>query len=225
MVDQRLLDEMYAKRGYLFEWQVLLAQEAPEFMRAFDATWTQVNTDRPGGLAAQKYRELVYSPQSASLLGEDTVAKNHMHKALDAGATRTELIDAILVAWTPSGSRTLIHGLRAVVDVSAGTGRVRPARRGIPHLGPARARRIAPTWRTNGEPESQRRIRCSERQAIPRSRVDRRALSLSTSRRCSTSMTIIRRRPGRFFDEKGHELFHIVALAVLGLESRTTSRI
>ena len=115
MVDQALLDEMYAKRGYLFEWQVLLADEAPEFMRAFDATWTQVNTDRPGGLP-MKYRELVYSA-AASVLGEDTVAKNHMHKALDAGATRTELIDAILVAWTPSGSRTLIHGLRAVVDV------------------------------------------------------------------------------------------------------------
>lgn len=115
MVDQQLLDEMYAKRGYLFEWQVLLAEEAPDFMRAFDETWTQVNTDREGGLPA-RYRELVYAA-SASVLGEDTVAKNHMHKALDAGATRTELIDAILVAWTPSGSRTLIHGLRAVVDV------------------------------------------------------------------------------------------------------------
>jgi len=115
MTDQDLLDEMFAKRGYLFEWQVLLAAEAPEFLRAFDATWTQVNTDRPNGLP-EKYRELVYAA-AASVLGEDTVAKNHMHKALDAGATRTELIDAILVAWTPSGSRTLIHGLRAVVDV------------------------------------------------------------------------------------------------------------
>lgn len=115
MTDQSLLDEMYAKRGYLFEWQVLLAQEAPDFMRAFDATWTEVNTDRPGGLP-RRYRELVYAA-AASVLGEDTVAKNHMHKALDSGATQTELIDAILVAWTPSGSRTLIHGLRAVVDV------------------------------------------------------------------------------------------------------------
>jgi alkylhydroperoxidase/carboxymuconolactone decarboxylase family protein YurZ len=115
VTDRALLDEMYAKRGYLFEWQVLLAEEAPDFLRAYDATWTEVNTDRPNGLAA-KYRELVYAV-SASVLGEDTVAKNHMHKALDAGATRTELIDAILVAWTPSGSRTLIHGLRALVDV------------------------------------------------------------------------------------------------------------
>ena len=115
MTDQALLDEMYAKRGYLFEWQVLLAQEAPEFLRAFDATWTEVNTDRSGGLEA-KYRELVYA-SVASVLGEDAVAKNHMHKALDAGASRTELIDAILVAWTPTGSRTLIHGLRAVVEV------------------------------------------------------------------------------------------------------------
>jgi alkylhydroperoxidase/carboxymuconolactone decarboxylase family protein YurZ len=124
VVDQDLIDEMYAKRGYLFEWQVLLAEEAPEFLRAFDATWTQVNTDRPGGLPA-KYRELVYAA-TASVLGEDTVAKNHMHKALDGGATRTELIDAILVAWTPSGSRTLIHGLRAVVDVLRERGEYEP---------------------------------------------------------------------------------------------------
>lgn len=124
MADQELLDEMYAKRGYLFEWQVLLAEEAPDFLRSFDATWTQVNTDRPNGLAA-KYRELVYAA-TASVLGEDTVAKNHMHKALDAGANRTELIDAILVAWTPSGSRTLIHGLRCVVDVLKERGEYEP---------------------------------------------------------------------------------------------------
>lgn len=114
-MDQAFVDEMYAKRGYLFEWQVLLADEAPEFLRAYDSTWTAVNTDRPNGLPA-KYKELVYAV-SASVLGEDTVAKNHMHKALDAGATRAELIDGLLVAWTPSGSRTLIHGLRSLVDV------------------------------------------------------------------------------------------------------------
>lgn len=115
MPDRELLDAMYEKRGYLFEWQVLLAEEAPEFLRTFDATWTQVNTDRPNGLPA-KYRELVYSTV-ASVLGEDAVAKNHFHKALDHGATRQELIDALLVAWTPSGSRTLIHGLRTLVEV------------------------------------------------------------------------------------------------------------
>lgn len=124
MVDQTLLDEMYAKRGYLFEWQVLLAEEAPEFLRAFDATWTEVNTDREDGLSAG-YRELVYATV-ASVLGEDAVAKNHMHKALDHGVTRTELIDAILVAWTPSGSRTLIHGLRALVDVLTERGEYTP---------------------------------------------------------------------------------------------------
>jgi alkylhydroperoxidase/carboxymuconolactone decarboxylase family protein YurZ len=124
MVDGALLNEMYEKRGYLFEWQVLLAEEAPEFLRAFDATWSQVNTDRADGLPA-KYRELVYATV-ASVLGEDTVAKNHMHKALDHGATRTELIDALLVAWTPSGSRTLIHGLRCLVDVLTERGDYEP---------------------------------------------------------------------------------------------------
>jgi alkylhydroperoxidase/carboxymuconolactone decarboxylase family protein YurZ len=115
MADGSLLDEMYEKRGYLFEWQVLLAAEAPEFLRAFDATWSEVNADRAEGLP-RRYRELVYATV-ASVLGEDAVARNHMHKALDEGATRAELIDALLVAWTPSGSRTLIHGLRCLVEV------------------------------------------------------------------------------------------------------------
>lgn len=114
-MDRELLDEMFAKRGYLFEWQVMLAEAAPEYLRAFDATWSEVNRDRPGGLAA-KYRELVYAT-TASVLGEDVVAKNHMHKAFEAGATRQELIDGLLVAWTPTGSRTLIHGLRTLVEV------------------------------------------------------------------------------------------------------------
>lgn len=125
MVDQALIDDMYAKRGYLFEWQVLLAEEAPDFLKAFDATWTEVNTDREDGLS-KGYRELVYATV-ASVLGEDGVAKNHMHKALDNGVTRAEMIDAILVAWTPSGSRTLIHGLRSLVDVLAERGEYTPA--------------------------------------------------------------------------------------------------
>jgi alkylhydroperoxidase/carboxymuconolactone decarboxylase family protein YurZ len=128
--DGSLLDEMFAKRGYLFEWQVFLADEAPGFLEAFDATWTEVNTDRPNGLP-RRYRELTYAVV-ASVLGEDTVAKNHMHRALDAGANRTELVDALLVAWTPTGSRTLIHGLRSVVEVLTERGEYVPRDVGYP---------------------------------------------------------------------------------------------
>ena len=120
-----LLDQLYRKRGYLFEWQVLLAEEAPDFLHAYDAVWSQVNTDRPDGLPL-RYRELVYATV-ASVLGEDIVAKNHMHKALDAGASRTELVDALLVAWTPTGSKTLIHGMRSLVDVLTERGEYQPA--------------------------------------------------------------------------------------------------
>jgi len=119
-----LIRQMYDKRGYLFEWQAMLATEAPEFLEAFDKTWTVVNSDRPGGLEA-KYREMVYSTV-ASVLGEDAVARNHMHKALDLGCTRGELVDALLVAWTPTGSRTLIHGLRTLASVLEERGEYEP---------------------------------------------------------------------------------------------------
>ena len=89
-----------------------------------------MNTDRPQGLPL-RYRELVYAVV-ASVIGEDTVAKNHMHRALDAGATRTELVDGLLVAWTPTGSRTLIHGLRSVVEVLGERGEYEPRDVGHP---------------------------------------------------------------------------------------------
>lgn len=148
MPERSLLDEMFAKRGYLFEWQVFLADEAPGFLGAFDATWTQVNTDRPNGLPRQ-YRELVYAVV-ASVLGEDTVAKNHMHRALDAGASRTELVDGLLVAWTPTGSRTLIHGLGTMVEVLTERGEYVP--RDVGHPIADRPTDAAPTGVRRGAP-------------------------------------------------------------------------
>jgi hypothetical protein len=52
-----------------------------------------------------------------SAMGEEPAAKNHMHKALNYGATPRELIDAVIVAWNPSGAITLVHGLKALVEV------------------------------------------------------------------------------------------------------------
>jgi 4-carboxymuconolactone decarboxylase len=110
-----LIRRVYDKRGYLFEWHVLLSEYAPEFVQAYENVFESVVASGAGELP-RKYRECVYSAV-LSVMGEEDTAKNHMHKALEAGASVREVIDAILTAWNPSGSITLCHGLKALSEV------------------------------------------------------------------------------------------------------------
>jgi alkylhydroperoxidase/carboxymuconolactone decarboxylase family protein YurZ len=111
-VTARIAD-VFNRRGYIFEWQVFMAEEAPEFLSAYEKTFAAARL--PDGLPL-KYKECIYSAVLSSRC-EDALAKNHMHKALAAGATRHELLDAILTAWTPTGSITLCHGVKALIEV------------------------------------------------------------------------------------------------------------
>jgi alkylhydroperoxidase/carboxymuconolactone decarboxylase family protein YurZ len=113
---EETIDKVYRRRGYIFEWQVLLATEHPDFMLGYDTAYdAAANLDAEGSLP-KKYRECVYAAVLSSM-GEEQAAKNHMHKALDNGATKRELIDSVIVAWNPSGAITLVHGLKALVEV------------------------------------------------------------------------------------------------------------
>jgi alkylhydroperoxidase/carboxymuconolactone decarboxylase family protein YurZ len=112
---QQLIQATYDKRGYIYEWQILLAQLAPEFLEGYNQAYSAASSS-PDAELPRKYRECVWSAV-LSVMGEETSAKNHMHKALDAGATKREVIDAIICAWNPSGAITLVHGLKAFVEV------------------------------------------------------------------------------------------------------------
>jgi len=113
MDTDELIDSVFKKRGYLFEWHVFLAEELPGFVEAYEGVYT---TAKREGALPRKYRECVFSAVLAAR-GEDTLAKNHMHKALDEGATRAELTDALLTAWNPTGAITLCHGFKSLVEV------------------------------------------------------------------------------------------------------------
>jgi alkylhydroperoxidase/carboxymuconolactone decarboxylase family protein YurZ len=108
-----LADRMYEPRGYIHEWHLYLAQRAPEVLDL----WEQLTrTQNRVSQLPPKYRECVYVGVLASR-GEHEVAKNHMHKALDLGATEHELLDAVLAAFNPTGALTMVHGIAALVEV------------------------------------------------------------------------------------------------------------
>ena len=110
---RELADRMYEPRGYIHEWHLYLAQRAPDVLDLWEKL---TRTQNAGSELPPKYRECVYVGVLASR-GEHEVAKNHMHKALDLGATERELLDAVLAAFNPTGALTMVHGIAALVEV------------------------------------------------------------------------------------------------------------
>jgi alkylhydroperoxidase/carboxymuconolactone decarboxylase family protein YurZ len=110
---RELIDRMHEPRGYIHEWHLYLAQRAPDVLDLWERlTRTQNATSE----LPARYRECVYVGVLSSR-GEHEVAKNHMHKALDLGATERELLDAVLAAFNPTGALTMVHGIAALVEV------------------------------------------------------------------------------------------------------------
>jgi alkylhydroperoxidase/carboxymuconolactone decarboxylase family protein YurZ len=110
---RELAERMYEPRGYIHEWHLYLAQRRPELLDL----WEQLTrTASRTSTLPPRYRECVYVGV-LSAIGEEAAAKNHMHKALDHGASEQELLDAVLAAFNPTGAITMVHGVKALVEV------------------------------------------------------------------------------------------------------------
>ena len=107
-----LIAKIHNQHDYLFEWHIFLSEEMPEVMEAYEEMYVKLSSGRT---LPKKYRECIYTAV-LSAAGEEVLAKNHIHKALDAGATRQELIESVLIAWNPTGAATLCHGIKAIVE-------------------------------------------------------------------------------------------------------------
>ena len=120
---QELIQQIFDKRGYIFEWQTFLAQQDPSFVEAYEKVFNLV-LNRQGALPSM-YRELIYTAVLSSR-GEGSVAKNHIRRALDLGATPQQVVEAVQTAWNPTGSVTLVHGIKALIDVLKERGEYEP---------------------------------------------------------------------------------------------------
>jgi alkylhydroperoxidase/carboxymuconolactone decarboxylase family protein YurZ len=98
--------------GYAFtDW---LAQEDPEFMRA-RAPLSTLSLGEGKELSI-KYREMVIIGVLAFRGREDGVVA-HMRRAVEHGATKRELLEAIQSAAVPGGGPTLSTGVQAIMEL------------------------------------------------------------------------------------------------------------
>ena len=89
----------------------LFQKEAPEVASAFNGLIMSLVATQ--GLDT-KTKQLIYIAMKAAM-GDDTAVKAHIPMAKAAGATREEVIDAILMTLTVSGIRGVVHCLPEAV--------------------------------------------------------------------------------------------------------------
>lgn len=89
----------------------LFKREAPEVAKAFDGLILSLVASK--GLD-QKTKQLIYIAMKAAM-GDDMAVKAHIPMARQAGATKAEVVDAILMTLTVSGIRGVVHCLPEAV--------------------------------------------------------------------------------------------------------------
>ena len=85
----------------------LFAREAPEVAAAFNGLIMAIVGSK--GLDP-KTKQLIYISMKAAM-GDETAVKAHLPMAKEAGATRAEVVDAILMTLTVSGIRGVVSCL------------------------------------------------------------------------------------------------------------------
>jgi alkylhydroperoxidase/carboxymuconolactone decarboxylase family protein YurZ len=112
-----LIEEMRARRGYLYPELELAIRLDPEFMRAYDDLVGRVflydGVDASGAALSPKYREIIAAALLAGRGRRDHVLV-HARNAMRHGASERELLEAFEVALGPSGLPAFLTGLEAL---------------------------------------------------------------------------------------------------------------
>ncbi len=112
---ETLIKRMKQARGYLYpEWE-LAAELDPNFFGAYDKLYREALAKSDG--LPVKYRELVALGILAFRGVSTDALVNHIRRAYQHGATRSELLGALQATIIPGGAVTFLNGLRALAQV------------------------------------------------------------------------------------------------------------
>lgn len=110
----QLIARMRQARGYIYpEWEHLARQD-PDFAELYQQVYERCFGD--GENLPAKYREI--GPIALlAYKGRVDAAAEHMRRAIRLGATKGELLDAVMTLLIPGGAPTLHAGLSALMKL------------------------------------------------------------------------------------------------------------
>ncbi|MBS7622384.1 carboxymuconolactone decarboxylase family protein [Candidatus Bathyarchaeota archaeon] len=113
---KRLLEEMMRKRGYVYPSYRVLAEDDPEFLETYDRLYelAMIRTR----IFPEKIKELFFiCAIAARNPGDASAMKNHMRRALERGATKEEILEALKCALFPGGALSLLYSINSLIEV------------------------------------------------------------------------------------------------------------
>lgn len=114
-----LLERIRAKRGYLLPFHRLLAEHAPDTLEKYDELYSQIWFQR--NALDPRVKELVAVGIHAAILEREGL-EIHMKRAVEAGATEAEIVEALTLAGIPAGMYTVLVGSQIWDRVARSTG-------------------------------------------------------------------------------------------------------
>ena len=109
--EQRYIDDMARRRGYVLDYHKVMVRQDVEFMKAadhiVDAAYLKPRTlDR-------KTKELIFIVSLTVLKAQQEHIVSHIHAALKAGATAQEILEAIEISYPEAGAVAFQWGMEA----------------------------------------------------------------------------------------------------------------
>jgi 4-carboxymuconolactone decarboxylase len=108
---EKLLEEIKQKRGYVLDFHKLLAEEDPEFLRGYEAMISASYAKQ--GVLGQKIKEFVLIAVLTALRADKKHISVHIKQAMEAGATKTEVLEILECIYPPCGTLRFMNGLEA----------------------------------------------------------------------------------------------------------------
>jgi 4-carboxymuconolactone decarboxylase len=108
---QVYVDGMYQKRGYILDFHKILAAEDFDFLKAYNQS-IEAGYTRQRALVA-KDKELIYTVLLTSVKASVEQIKLHVTNALQSGASKTEVLEALELCIPAAGVPAFMIGFEA----------------------------------------------------------------------------------------------------------------
>ena len=113
---RQIIENMSKKRGYTYASYRQLAEEDPAFLDTYNQLYELVMLRKR--IFPEKIKELFFlCAIAARNPGDTTAMRNHMKRALEKGATKQEIVEALECAFFPGGALSLHYSLNMLVEL------------------------------------------------------------------------------------------------------------
>jgi alkylhydroperoxidase/carboxymuconolactone decarboxylase family protein YurZ len=112
---ERLIKEAIKARGYIFpEWEFVCRLD-PDLFESYNNLYAS-SLGKSGALSI-KVKEFIALALLAFRGSPTDVLVSHMKRAMDDGATKEELLEALAAAFPAGGAPTFFNGLKALMSL------------------------------------------------------------------------------------------------------------